>query len=460
MDEKKIWKETLDVLRLSVSSANFSTWFAQTFVSTVKEIGGDRRLVEIACPSTFIADAIEKRYFGLVQDALNQVTGEKNDLSFCVKQIERPKSDIESPLFLNTSTTTPETPNEKETEDALRRAHAKTGYTFDNFAVSSTNQMAWAASDAVSKNIGKAYNPLFIWGGVGVGKTHLMLAIVHRVLSQNIHEKILYCTGEDFTTEIVEAIRNKNTPMFKKKYRELKLLMVDDIQFIAGKITVQEEFFHTFNTILHAGGQVVLTSDQPPTEITKLEGRLRSRFEAGLIVDVAQPDFELRTAITLIKAEEKNIQITMPAAQIIAMHIDGPRKIEGFLVRIISEYGTNTTITEDIVNQILNKATNGEVKQKKTIHPQELVSAVSNYYALGKRKLLGANRAQHIARPRQVLMYLLRNELELPLQEVGRVVGGRDHTTVIHAVEKISTSLLTNIKLKEDILRIKQSLFG
>lgn len=460
MDTKKIWKDALNLIRLSVSPANFSTWFAHTYISSMKSVSEGRQLVEIACPSSFIADAVEKRYFGLVQDSLNQVTDIKNDLSFCVKQIEIEKILLDEPLFAAPG----DIDNLNRIGEALKRSGINPGFTFENFAVSGSNQMGWAAADAVSKRPGEAYNPLFIWGGVGVGKTHLMLAVANRLLRDSPKERVLYCTGEDFTTEIVEAIRTKTTQEFKKKYRGVKLLMVDDIQFIAGKNTVQEEFFHTFNTILRAGGQIVLTSDTPPSEILKLESRLKSRLEAGLIIDIAPPDFELRTAITLIKASERGIELTMPAAQAISANIESPRRIEGFLFRITSEVGISHNgnqemITDDLVYRLLNK-TNGDVRPRRAIHPQEVVIAVSSYFSIGKRKLFSQNRSAHIALPRQILMFILRSELNLPLQEVGRVVGGRDHTTVMHAVEKISTNLSTNEKLREDILRIKQMFSG
>lgn len=456
VDKERLWKDALGLVRLSVSAANFSTWFAPTFIISLKEITEERCLVEIGCPSSFIADALERRYFGLIQDSLNQVTGKKNDLSFLVKQPLVPKPEIEPPLFFKK-----EAPGDKEVEEALKRAGVRQGFTFDNFAVSASNQMAHAAAEAISENPGSVYNPLFIWGGVGVGKTHLMLATAHRVLLQKPGERVLYCTGEEFTTGIVDAIRTKTTSLFRKKYRDLRLLMVDDVQFIAGKTAVQEEFFHTFNTIIRAGGQVVLTSDTHPSEILKLEARLKSRLEAGLIIDISPPDFELRTAIALIKAGGLGINLGMSAAQTIAANIDSPRRIRGFLMRLLSEIKENgAQPTDDVVLRLLNKTTNGELRPVQNIRPQEVVLAVSNYFSLGKRSLLGPNRAARIVLPRQILMYLLRNELGLPLQEIGRVTGGRDHTTVMHAVGKISTNLSTNEKLREDIMRIKKSFFG
>jgi chromosomal replication initiator protein len=285
-----------------------------------------------------------------------------------------------------------------------------------------------------------------------------MLAVATQILEKNTEDQVLYWMGEEFTTEIVNAIRNKTTYAFKDKYRKLKLLMIDDIQFLAGKNAVQEEFFHTFNTLQREGGQIILTSDRPPSEIEKLEERLRSRFEAGLIIDISPPDFELRTAIALIKAKEKGTDLPMNVAQAIAANIDSPRKIEGFLTRLFTQSSfNNEEISVETVNKILGKTQTENALYRKAVSPQEFIGAVSDYYSLGKRKLLGANRTQIVAMPRQILMYLLRIELGLPLQEVGRIVGGRDHTTVMHAVEKISKNLSTNSGLRDDILGIKKS---
>lgn len=458
-DIKKLWKEALNVIQVSMSKGSFNTWFPNTFINSVKAVG-DRQLVEIACPSPFIADSIEKRYFGLVQDALNEVAKKNNDLLFIVKQQPRPLSKPNhdnSPLFFDTESVIPSSNQDR----SLKKARIRPGFTFENFAVSSSNQMAHAAAEAVSNNPGTAYNPLFLYGGVGVGKTHLMLAVAQRLLLKEEDTPVLYCMGEEFTSEIVEAIRNKSTQSFKNKYRSLKLLMVDDIQFIAGKNAVQEEFFHTFNTIQREGGQIILTSDRPPSEIQKLEERLRSRFEAGLIIDISPPDFELRSAIALIKGKEKGVELSMEVAQLIASNVDSPRKIEGFLTRIYTETkGYSEEVTKEVVLRILGK-TNAEVTaNKKAILPQDVVNAVSEYYSLGKRALLGSNRARPVALPRQILMYLLRVELGLPLQEVGRLVGGRDHTTVMHAVQKVSASLSTNDNLRGDMVGIKQIVSG
>jgi chromosomal replication initiator protein len=454
INKKSLWRDVLESIKVSVSAAIFSTWFSQTHLIDVKR-NRNRFVVQVGCNSSYVKTTIEGRYFGLIQNSLSSLLEGPCDLLFEVKQdpaLFKNKAEENSPLF----------EQKKEEGDKflgkLQYARIRPGYAFENFAVSSSNQMAHAAAEAVAENPGSAYNPLFIWGGVGVGKTHLMAAVGNSVIKKDPETKILFCTGEDFTNDIVEGIRNKTTQNFRNKYRKLSVLLLDDVQFIAGKDAVQEEFFHTFNAVTSAGGQVVLASDRPPSEISKLEERLRSRFEAGLIVDVAPPDFELRCAITQIKSKERGIGLPMDLVQMIAGNMESARKIEGFLIRLISEAKLKKTeITPELVESLLGKG-EVEIGKIKKVSPNEAVGVVSKYYSIGKRILLGSSRARPIARPRQVLMYLLRRELGLPLEEVGRVVGGRDHTTVMHAVEKITRLASTDVKIREDLLGIKNML--
>jgi len=453
MDNTQIWKDSLEIIKVSVSPAIFSTWFSQSHLSSIEE-AGDRIIAEVGCPTSFAKNTIESRYFGLVQDSLSKVLGKNCDLIFIVKTNPGKQKSLEeeaTPLFSV----------EKEGKDlleVLQRARIRPSFTFENFAVSSSNQMAHAAAEAVSQSLGSAYNPLFIWGGVGVGKTHLMASVGNYVLRKSPDKKVVFCTGEDFTNDIVEGIRNKTTQAFRNKYRKLDLLLIDDIQFIAGKDTVQEEFFHTFNAVTSVGGQIILTSDRPPSEISKLEERLRSRFEAGLIVDIAPPDFELRCAITQIKAREKGIALTPEQAQIIAANSESARKIEGLLTKLLTEiHVKKIPVTNELVEASFAKNLETGSNLKRST-PDEVTEVVSKYYQVGKRLLLGDSRARPIARPRQILMYLLRTHLGVPLEEVGRVVGGRDHTTVMHAVEKITQLATIDVQIREDILKIKQSI--
>ena len=453
LDKKTLWADVLASIRVSVSPAIFSTWFSQTHLASLTRMK-ERFVTEIGCNSAFIKNTIEARYFGLIQDTLTKSLSTPCDLSFIVKANPirtSPDQETATPLF---------TKSKNETENflnTLSRAKIRPGYSFENFAVSSANQMAHAAAEAVAQHPGTAYNPLFIWGGVGVGKTHLMLAVGSAAIKKNPDLKVLACTGESFTNDIIEGIRNKTTPTFRNKYRKLNLLLIDDIQFIAGKDTAQEEFFHTFNAVTFSGGQIILTSDRPPSEIAKFEERLKSRFEAGLIVDIAPPDFELRCAITQIKAQERGLPLAMEQAQMIAANLDSARKIEGALIKLMTLIGPKKAeITNEQIESILGKGieTNGKVVKKS---PAEITEAICQYYRIGKRSLLGDSRTRPLARPRQVLMYLLRTELGLPLEETGRLVG-RDHTTVMHAVEKITQLAMTDVQIREDISKLKMGI--
>jgi len=458
-DKEKLWKNVLNTIKISVSPPVFNTWFLQTFLIDLRKSPGNnsRYIAEIGCRSSFVKNTIETRYHGLLQEILSKSLNSNCEIIFTTKQ--PPLKDSESadtiPLFEK---------NTKQEEDheilnIARRVGLRPIFSFENFAVSSSNQLAYAAAVAVSKELGTAYNPLFIWGGVGVGKTHLMHAVGNSLIRKNPDIKILCCTGEQFTNDIVEGIKNKTTPLVRQKYRKLDCLLIDDIQFIAGKDTIQEEFFHTFNELVYSGFQVILTSDRPPSEISKLEERLRSRFEAGLIVDIAPPDFELRCAIVQIKAEQMKLNIPMEEVQLIAANLDSARKIEGFLTLLSSklEVGEESEIQE-IIKSLISKNINSNQNGLSQKSPSDFITAVSSYYSLQKRSLLGKSRARPVARPRQILMYLLRTELGLTFEEIGKIVGGKDHTTVMHAVDKIMNLLSKNVQIQEDISGIKNKL--
>lgn len=339
-------------------------------------------------------------------------------------------------------------------EDVFSKSGLHAKYSFENFAISSSNQVANAASLSVSENPGKSYNPLFLYGGVGVGKTHLAQSVARRILEKDMVKKVFFCPGDQFTNELIESIRSKTTQQFRKKYRSLSLLIVDDIQFIAGKNTVQEEFFHTFNSIISSGGQVILTSDRPPSDIKNLEDRLRSRFSGGLIIDIQEPDFELRTAIILIKAREKNIDIGIEEAKIIAEQVVDTRALEGALLSIYAKIlGEKERIDLEAVESFFQEKT--PVGQgKKT--PETLLKTVCSYYNVKQSHLKSSNRASHIALPRQILMFLLRKELSLKLEHIAYFLKRKDHTTIIHGVEKIQKLLIRDASLKQDVDKITQ----
>ncbi|MFH1840906.1 MAG: chromosomal replication initiator protein DnaA [Candidatus Shapirobacteria bacterium] len=456
MDSNKIWRAVLGNLKINLSPASFNTWFSQTFIVTRKTLDTVRQITEIGCPSLFIRDTVETKYYGLIKDALDQVTQKKNDLIFLVKQNETIQSHSVPPLFAE------KPPEEKSNlEPFLQELGLRPDFSFDTFAVSATNQMAFAAATAVADSPSKAYNPLFLYGGTGVGKTHLMQAIGLKILQKSSKTKLLYCTGEEFTNGIVLAIKQKNTNEFKDRYRSVKVLLIDDIQFIAGRHAVQEEFFHTFNAITKSRGQIVMTSDRKPDEIDKIDDRLRSRFEGGLTIDIQKPDFELRAAILLIKAQQKGLELPMAAAQLIAGNIISIRRMEGFLARLIGESKVKNTSPFDLdfISALLGKTQEATVNRP-FVRPRQIINAVGNFFSLKQSELAGERRLQSVVLPRQILMYLLRSELRLQYKEIGRLLGGRDHTTIIHGVEKITHNLSTNEQLRVDIAGIKKHLYG
>lgn len=457
MDLDKLWRSVLAEIELSVSKATFQTHFAQTQLMSHQD-----NVATIGFSNPLMRALVETRYYSLVKSVLDHHTKENTSLVFVVapKKETLPAKDA-GPLFNHI----PEAP-QMNLISITKRLHLRAESTFDTFAVSTSNQMAYAAATAVAKSPGSAYNPLFLYGGVGVGKTHLMHAVANTLLTQKPNTKIVYCMGEEFLNEIVEAIQTKTSRQFKQKYRSAQLLLVDDVQFIAGKQTAQEEFFHTFNAVHREGGQIILTSDRPPSEISRLEDRLRSRFEGGLTVDVGPPDFELRTAIINIKSQASGIHIPSDAAQIIAANVTDTRAIEGFLKRLSSEVSTRgVAVSGELVLSLLgHKAKETQVagapqRNTRRVAPQEVLEAVADFFGLKTTQLKSPKRDRPIARPRQVFMYLCKTELGLTLDDIGGLLGGRDHTTIMHGVEIISKELSTNQQLREAIVGIKQKLW-
>lgn len=408
----------------------------------------DGEIVSIACENQGMQIFLETKKKTLEKEFANSV-GKPIKIQFVIKKKPKKAAGHNSPL-----------PFPKETdnnrEEKIKKAMLQGQLTFDNFAVSSSNQIAYTAGVSVAEKIGTTYNPLFIYGGVGVGKTHLMHAIGNQILAKNPSQKVLYCTSEEFTNDLIELIREKNTGRFRKKYRSLAVLLIDDIQFIAGKNYIQEELYHTFNTIIKNGGQIVLTSDRPPKEIHKLEDRLRSRFSGGLTIDIQKPDLELRSAILLIKAQERNIAIDIEAAKQIAERVADARELEGKLLEFWAKLvKKDQGITNELIQNELNK-NNQELKKR--VDHADVTKAVCLYYNVRVSHLRGPSRKEQLAQPRQIVMYLLRTLLNLKYEEIAFLLKRKDHTTIIHGVEKISALTIKNPNLKEEIDRIINSL--
>lgn len=434
-----VWKEFLE--HFDTIGEKKSVLHSLLRQSTLASLG--ESLAKIQTPNPGMATYLASRK-SEVEVALSAFF--KRGMRVDIVAKETPHKKVDAPLL---SYTPP-------LEDLYSKAGLNPKFTFETFAVSPTNNVAFAAAQAVSTDPGVSYNPLFFYGGVGVGKTHLAQAIARVILQKNTAAKVLFCPGDRFTNELIESIQNKSTQQFRKKYRTLNLLIIDDIQFIAGKQTIQEEFFHTFNTIVGGGGQIILTSDRPPHDIKNLEDRLRSRFSGGLIVDLQPPDFELRTAILLIKAKEKNIVIQIEAAKVIAEQIEDSRALEGTLLSIYAKtLGSKEQIDLEVVDQYFRGA---ETRKTIRMGPSEVLRAVCSYYNVKQTVLRGAVRSESIAFPRQVAMFLLRRELKMKYEEIATFLRRRDHTTVLHGCEKIANLCMRDPSIAEQIDRITKSL--
>ncbi|PIP33230.1 chromosomal replication initiator protein DnaA [Candidatus Gottesmanbacteria bacterium CG11_big_fil_rev_8_21_14_0_20_37_11] len=449
MDTRDLWQAVISDIELQVSKAVFQALISQTTLVSFSD-----QTVTIGCKKPMLVNLIEKRYHDLFKKTIDLYSKSDNRLIFTTVVGGEKKENIDGPLF------TLRIPEEKIFSHQIQNIKLNPDYTFDNFAVSSSNQMAYAAATAVANNPGSSYNPLFLYGGVGVGKTHLMQAIAHVILVKNPKTRVIYCTSEEFTNEIIEAIGNKTTTSFKKKYRQLDMFLIDDVQFIAGKYSIQEEFFHTFNAIQQVKGQIILTSDKPPEEINKLEARLKSRFEGGLTIDIGQPDFELRTAILLIKAKKQGVDLPINLAKLLAANIEDTRKLTGVLIRILSESKIkDIPMDEKLIKEIIGKSLKN-LPLKNHVTPSRVIDVVSSYYNIKLAQLKGNKRDKFLSQPRQILYYILRVELGIPLMEIGDILGGRDHTTILHGVRKISKILSTDEKIRGDVLGIKNRIFG
>lgn len=415
-----------------------------SILKQLKPIEMTQEKVIVSCENNGVRLYLEKK-IPLIEDLVSTYLEKKITLELIVEEKKRKK---EEPLFQF----------EPNKSDLALRAGLLNRYNFTNFAVSSTNQVAFAAAQAVARNPGTSYNPLFLYGGVGVGKTHLAQAIGREILEKNPQMKVFFCPGDQFLNELVEAIKEHTTNRFRKKYRQLNGMVVDDIQFIAGKQSVQEEFFHTFNAVVSSGGQVILTSDRPPHEIGNLEDRLRSRFSGGLIVDVQPPEFELRTAIVLIKAREKNIEIDIEAAKIIAEQVGDARALEGALLSTYAKIvGKKERIDLEAVELFFQEKTRRTTRRVST---HDVIRIVCSFYNIKQTHIKSANRAEEIVLPRQIIMYLLRQELKLKFEEIAYHLKRKDHTTIMHGVEKINRLIIKDPLLKQEIDGITKTIIS
>jgi chromosomal replication initiator protein len=447
MDLTRLWKNTQEEIKIILSPAVY-----QTYISKVELISLENNQAVLACPNSYLVDFNQKRHYHFIKTALDNQTKADNTLVFIVKE-STPETTTQTPaapLFEYTS--------QKNTfQNSL---HPK--YTFENLIVGNSNNFAYAAAQGIVKNPGLSYNPFFIWGGVGVGKTHLMQAIGHEILKNNPNFKIKYFPAETFGNELISALKSKTMNQFKDKYRNLDCILVDDIQFIAGKEYIQQEFFHTFNSLHMNGKQVILTSDRKPSEIDHLEDRLVSRFLGGLTVDIQLPDYEMRVAIINQKIEEKGIKITPDAASFLANNIESNiREIDGKIQQLTIQSIANGVgeITLDFAQHFFDPSTpqsTGFVSNSK-INPKHVISVCAKYFNIKTGDLCGKSRKKELVQARHITAYLLLSEANLPLEEVGRFLGGRDHTSIMHARDKIHHDFSTNPQITKLINQIKSS---
>lgn len=421
----ELWQQALSIIQTKISKPSFDTWFKAT-----KIIHSEQSTLTVLAPNEFARDWLEGKYAQLIKNTLLEICGEEKDIHFVIEQerIEPDKKSQPEPIAPQ--------PRSSHEDEYAKLLNPK--YTFDTFVIGAGNRFAHAASLAVAEQPAKAYNPLFIYGGVGLGKTHLMHAIGHYILEHNPRSRVLYLSSEKFTNEFINAIRDNRGEEFRNKYRNIDILLIDDIQFIAGKEQTQEEFFHTFNALHEAHKQIIISSDRQPKEIPTLEERLRSRFEWGLITDIQPPDLETRVAILRKKAKAENLEIPNEAIMYIANHINtNIRELEGALIRVIAYSSlVNEDITTHLAAQALKDIIPSGRPRSITIH--DIQQTVGDYFGVKIEDFKARKRTKAIAFPRQVAMYLSRELTDFSLPKIGEAFGGRDHTTVIHAHEKIS----------------------
>ena len=438
---EELWKQVLAELEVEVSKPIFLTYLKSTALTSIVA-----SVATVDTPTHIIAEEIEKRHYSLIKRILDKKTGQNISLVFTSNGASAKKTkSVDAPLFAQ------ELIREKQ---HVRPSRIRSDYTFSSLAVSDSNQLAYTAALTVASAPGKKYNPLFLYGTVGVGKTHLMNAIANKAYEENNNFKIIYLTTEEFTNEVVEAIRGNSTSDLRKKFRNVDLLLLDDIQFLAGKEKVQEELFHTFNTLIDKGRQVVFSSDKPPSELKKIEARLASRFEGGLSVDIEPPDFELRTAILLIKSQKYGINLSLDVAKAVAEKISDARALEGFLLKLVSAGQKNgSEINQETIQSLLTKG-----ERESVLRPDSIIDTICSFYNIKQTQLKGDKRNSYLVGPRHICMFLLKEEAGLAYVEIGNLLGGRDHSTVIHGVEKIRKNLENSDKIRGEIMFIKRRL--
>lgn len=446
MTNQQLWQAILGNLELSLSKANFTTWFRNTSIIEKSDYG-----IVVGVPNAFTKEWLQNKYHQEILKALKTISPETKEVKY---QIISPVINQNQQTMVNNREVSRPVPKIRQENQNLNPK-----YVFDTFIVGSNNQLAHAASLAVSKKPGQVYNPLFIYGGVGLGKTHLMQGVGWEILKRTPDAKVLYVTSERFTNDFVQALGQGKADQFKSLYRNVDVLLVDDIQFLAGREGTQEEFFHTFNALHQNNRQVVMTSDRLPKEIPAIEERLVSRFEWGMIADIQAPDLETRIAILRTKARERNYNIEPEILTYIAETIQSNiRELEGALNRLMVYCQLNNTrpSIEQVKSILVNVIT---PPKKRGVSAKKIIEVVADFYNVSPEDLLKQSRKKEYVTPRQIAMYIIRKELETSLPSIGELFGGRDHTTVIHAIDKVERNIKEKSGLKQEIELIKDRLY-
>lgn len=442
MKAEQAWQAVLGQLQMDMPKASYDTWVRHAEIVSYED-----NVFIVGVPNAYARDWLDNRLSSKIKRLLCGVLNRTVSLRFIVWQggADEPATEIMAQVE-----------EQEELPTQSKSSVLSYRYSFENFVVGSSNRLAHAASLAVAERPAQAYNPLFLYGGVGLGKTHLLHAIGNQCMHQ--HLSVLYVTSEEFTNDLIDAIRSHTTQAFREKYRHIDLLLIDDIQFIAGKESTQEEFFHTFNSLHGQDKQIVITSDRPPKALVTLEERLRSRFECGLAADIQPPDFETRVAILRTKSERMGRNIPAEIIETIARKVQSNiRELEGSLTRVLaladlSNLPLNVRLVDMALADLLPK--------RATVEPEDVVSQVAGAFGVTVQNLVGPDRRQEIVLPRQIAMYLLRVEANCSLPKIGETLGGRDHTTVIHACQKVTDMLERDDKLRRQVIEIRDQIYG
>ncbi len=443
LDKNELLNQAKELLKNEMTNISFTTWIKTLEIGNIYD-----NKIELITSNAMQTDAVKSRYYDLIINTFNFLTNKSWQIEIIDSSDINNQSNVQEALdnSFDNLTLSPE----------YSKTYLNPKYTFDTFVVGNNNRFAHAAALAVSEAPSSMYNPLFIYGGVGLGKTHLMQAIGNEILKRDSSKKVLYVTSEAFTNELVNAIKDANykNELFRNKYRNIDILLIDDIQFFAGKNTAQEEFFHTFNTLHQNGKQIILSSDKPPRDISLLEERLKSRFEWGLIADISMPDYEMRLAILRKKTQLEGILIDDDILSLIATRIDSNiRELEGVLNKILAYTSlTHSPITIEVVEKAINDIT---LQKENIISADYIQDVVSNYFKIDKRDMVSAKKSNDIAYPRQIAMYLCRTVGQMSFPRIGNDFGGRDHTTVMHAYKKIEKEIKENTNTKLIVESVK-----